>query len=88
MSRGTVVVELSKFSATLTGPRVRETIAITGVPSMPHATRKHKTGAVQVHHADADDVIAALEAAGQRVEIVDRRHGRPVAGGRQLGGAA
>jgi hypothetical protein len=88
MTRGTVRVEMGRFSATLTGSSgVREAIARTGARSMPHATRKHKSGAVLVPlGGDLDDVIAALEAAGVPVEIVGR-DGNPVAAGGLLGAA-
>jgi hypothetical protein len=76
VSRRTIKIEVLRYSGTITGgPCVRAAIELVGARSMPHPTRKHKTGAIQVHYDDADDVLAALEADGQRVEIVDRDGG-------------
>jgi hypothetical protein len=75
MRRGVVLVELSRFSATITGggPQLREAIKLTGARSMWHPTKKHKTGGVQVPlGGDLNDVIAALEAVGLLVAVVDR----------------
>jgi hypothetical protein len=82
-----VRVELGRNSATLTGPRIRPAIEVTGARWMPHPTRRHRAGALQVPLADLDDVLAALEADGQLVEVVDR-DGKPLAHGGLLGGVA
>ena len=78
--RRVVRVELEKFSATLTGPRIVVAIKRAGVVSMPHPTRRHRTGAIQVSRDDVDDVIGALEHDRQIVEVLDR-NGDPVAVG-------
>jgi hypothetical protein len=69
---GVVRVEIARFSATITGGgrRLRGAIELTGARWMAHPTRKHRSGSVQVHRDDADDVIAALEADGVPVKIV------------------
>jgi hypothetical protein len=85
VTRRVVLVEIGRRSATLTGPRIREAIAVTGARSMPHPTRRHRTGCIQVPLADLDDVLAALEIDGQVVEVI-ARDGAPVAFGGLLGG--
>ena len=82
MSRRTVRVELDRRSAILTGPRLRPALDLTGARWHWHEASRHK--AIRVHLDDADDVIAALELDGQRVEILDR-DGRPLAAGGLLG---
>jgi hypothetical protein len=82
-----VRVELGGNTATLSGPRLRPALELTGARWMWHATRTHREGAMQVPLADLDDVLAALEMDGQLVEVVDR-DGRPVATGGLLGGVA
>jgi hypothetical protein len=85
MTRRVVLVEISGNTATLTGPRLRPALELTGARWMWHATRHHRAGAMQVPLADLDDVLAALEMDGQLVEVVDR-NGKPVAHGGLLGG--
>jgi hypothetical protein len=87
VTRRTVRVELDRFSATLTGPRVAVAVDRAAVLSMRHPTRRHRTGAIQVRRCDLDDVLAALEMDGQLVAFVDRA-GAPVAFGGLLGGVA
>lgn len=87
MSRRVVLVELGRTSATLTGPRIRPALEVTGARWMWHPTRTHRAGAIQVPLADLDDVLAALEIDGQHVELVDR-DGKPIAHGGLLGGVA
>ena len=74
VNRRTIKIELGRFSATLTASRVvREAITVTGARWMWHATRTHREGTVQVPRGgDLDDLLAALEADGQRVEIASR----------------
>lgn len=85
MTRRVVLVELGRTSATLTGPRIRPALERTGARWMPHPTRRHRTGCIQVPLADLDDVLAALEHDGQLVEVVGR-DGKPLAHGGLLGG--
>jgi hypothetical protein len=87
VSRRLVRVELGGNTATLTGPRLRPAVELTGTRWMWHPTRTHREGAIQVPLADLHDVLAALEVDGQLVEVVDR-DGKPVAHGGLLGGAA
>ena len=87
MTRRTVFVELARYSATVAGPGVREALRVTGARSMAHPTRRHRTGVFQIHHQDINDVLAALEEAGQLVEIVGRDR-QPVPYGGLLGGVA
>ncbi len=87
MGRRTVRVELGGNTATLTGPRLRPALELTGARWMWHATKTHRTGAIQVPLVDLDDVLAALEVDGQLVEVVDV-HGDPIAHGGLLGGVA
>jgi hypothetical protein len=81
MTRRCVRVELNKFSATISGPRLLPALDRAGCRWMwdPYSHR-----AVQVHRDSADDVIAALEADGQPVEVVDRA-GNPIPAGGLLG---
>jgi hypothetical protein len=84
MSRRTIKIELLRYSGTIIGGRcVREAIELVGARSMAHATRKHRTGAIQVPRADLDDVISCLEAGGQRVKIVAAQAGHREVGGRR-----
>lgn len=84
MTRRVVRVELGGNSATVSGPRLRPALELTGARWM---WAPHTHHAVQVPVADLDDLLVALELDDLLVEVVDR-DGRPVPFGGLLGGVA
>jgi hypothetical protein len=84
MSRRTVRVQLDRYSARVTGPKLRPLLDRAGC-RWHWDPYTHK--AVSVHHADVDDFIVVAELAGYLVELIGR-DGRPEATGGLLGGVA
>lgn len=82
MTRRTVLVELDRRSAVVSGPRLRPALQVSGARWHWHEHGRHN--AVRVHLADLDDLLAALEVDGQHVEVLDWG-GRPVPHGGLLG---
>ena len=81
MTRRTIRVELDRYSARVTGPRLRPLLDRAG--SRWHwDPYSHK--AVSVHIADVNDLLVIAELGGCLIEVVDR-DSRQVATGGLLG---
>jgi len=80
----TVRVVLNRYSAEVSGPRLRPALDRSACRWHWHP---HHHKAVVVHRDDLDDLLVVLELDSQRVELLDRA-GRPVLYGGLFGGAA
>jgi len=84
VTRRTVRVELDRFSAEVTGPKLMPLLDRAGC-RWHWDPYTHK--AIRVHLDDLDDFLVVVELAGLHIDLLDQ-DGRPVAYGGLLGGVA